>query len=374
MSEKHLDVIVIGAGIAGASVAWFLAPHARVMLLERESFAGFHTTGRSAAHFSESYGSPQVRALSRATRPFLEHPPEGFATHPLLHRRGALVVGSAEQAGRVRDEYDAVRRHTPSLTLLDREAIAALVPVLRPEAAEIAFFEPDSADIDVNELHQGFLRGAKARGVALHLDTRVHALRREGDEWIVNEHWRAPVVVNAAGAWADALAELAGVRTIGLEPRRRSAFTFAAPEDVDTSAWPFVVDIDETFYFKPDAGLLLGSAANADPVHPHDVQPEEYDIALGIHRIEEATTMTIRRPARTWAGLRSFVADGDLVGGFAPDAPGFFWLAAQGGYGIQTSAAMAEACASMILGKPMPDHLAQAGITAEMLGPKRLRR
>lgn len=369
-----VDVIVIGAGIAGASVAWFLAPHVRVVVLERESFAGFHTTGRSAAHFSESYGSPQVRALSRATRPFLERPPAGFAEHPILQRRGALVIGNAEQAGRVREAFEAVRRFTPALSLLDREQIAALVPVLRPEAASIAFLEPASADIDVNELHQGFLRGAKAQGIAMHVDTWVHAIRREGSEWIVNEQWRAPVVVNAAGAWADTLAELAGVDTIGLEPRRRSAFTFAAPADVDTAGWPFVVDIDETFYFKPDAGLLLGSAANAEPTHPHDVQPEEYDIALGIHRIEEATTMTIRRPARTWAGLRSFVADGDLVGGFAPDAPGFFWLAAQGGYGIQTSAAMAEACASMILGKPMPEHLAEAGITADLLSPARLRR
>jgi D-arginine dehydrogenase len=374
MNETPVDVIVIGAGIAGASVAWFLAPHARVVVLERESFAGFHTTGRSAAHFSESYGSPQVRALSRATRPFLECPPGGFAEHPILQRRGALVIGNAAQADRVREAFEAVRRFTPALTLLHSEQIAALVPVLRPDAASIAFFEPDSADIDVNELHQGFLRGAKAQGVALHVDTRVHAIRREGREWIVNEQWRAPVVVNAAGAWADTVAELAGVDTIGLEPRRRSAFTFTAPADIDATGWPFVVDIDETFYFKPEAGLLLGSAANADPTHPHDVQPEEYDIALGIHRIEEATTMSIRRPARTWAGLRSFVADGDLVGGFAPDAPGFFWLAAQGGYGIQTSAAMAEACASMVLGKPMPAHLAEAGITAALLSPARLRR
>lgn len=374
MNEKPLDVIVIGAGIAGASIAWFLAPHARVLVLEREAFAGFHTTGRSAAHFSESYGSPQVRALSRATRPFLEHPPAGFAAHAILQRRGALVIGNADQAERVREEFEAVRHFTPSLTLLDSAQIAALVPVLRPGAASIAFFEPGSADIDVNELHQGFLRGAKAQGVGVHLDTRVHAIRRDGDDWVVNEQWRAPVVVNAAGAWADAVAELAGVQTIGLEPRRRSAFTFPVPDGVDASAWPFVVSIDETFYFKPDAGLMLGSAANADPTHPHDVQPEEYDIALGIHRIEEATTMTIRHPSRTWAGLRSFVRDGDLVGGFATDAEGFFWLAAQGGYGIQTSAAMAEACASMVLGKPMPEHLVEAGITAEMLGPGRLRR
>jgi len=372
MSMKQLDVIVVGGGIAGASVAWFLAPHARVAVLERESFAGFHTTGRSAAHFSESYGSPQVRALSRATRPFLERPPAGFATHPILQPRGALVIGGVQQADRVRAEYEAVRQHTPSLSLMAGSAVRDRVPVLRPEAAQVAFFEPDSADIDVNELHQGFLRGAKANGVTLHVDTDVHSIRREGGHWVVNEAWRAPVVVNAAGAWADVLAGLAGVKPIGLEPRRRSAFTFAAPEGAAVDAWPFVVDIDEAFYFKPDAGLLLGSAANADPTHPHDVQPEEYDIALGIHRIEEATTMTIHRPARTWAGLRSFVADGDLVGGFAPDAEGFFWLAAQGGYGIQTSAAMAEACASMILGRPMPWHLVDQGITAEMLSPARL--
>jgi D-arginine dehydrogenase len=372
MNPKHLDVIVIGAGIAGASVAWFLAPHARVAVLERESFPGFHTTGRSAAHFSESYGSPQVRALSRATRPFLERPPAGFAGHAILQPRGALVIGSAEQADRVREDYEAVRRYTPSLALLDASAVAGMLPVLRPEAARIAYLEPDAADIDVNELHQGFLRGAKANGVALHVDTAVRSIRREGGEWVVNDAWRAPVVVNAAGAWADVIADMAGVEPLGLEPRRRSAFTFAPPEGVDTAAWPFVVDIDETFYFKPDAGLLLGSAANADPTHPHDVQPEEYDIALGIHRIEEATTMSIRRPTRTWAGLRSFVADGDLVGGFAPDAAGFFWLAAQGGYGIQTSAAMAEACASMILGQPMPWHLQDQGITAELLGPARL--
>jgi len=374
VKQKQLDVIVIGAGIAGASVAWFLAPEARVAVLEREPFAGFHTTGRSAAHFSESYGSPQVRALSRATRPFLERPPAGFAGHPILQPRGAMIIGSAAQAARVLAEYEAVRTFTPSLTLLNAEAIAARVPVLRREAAAIAFLEPDSADIDVNELHQGFLRGAKAAGVALHVDTPVQSIRRDGDDWVVNGQWRAPVVVNAAGAWADTIASMAGVAPIGLEPRRRSAFLFEAPRGLDASAFPFVVDIDETFYFKPDAGLMLGSAANADPTHPHDVQPEEYDIALGIHRIEEATTMTIRRPTRTWAGLRSFVADGDLVGGFAPDAPGFFWLAAQGGYGIQTSAAMAEACAALVLGKPIPSHLADEGITAAMLSPARLAR
>ena len=171
----------------------------------------------------------------------------------------------------------------------------------------------------------------------------------------------------------DQVAALAGVTPLGIEPRRRSAFLFEPPADIATARWPFVVDVDETFYFKPDAGLLLGSCANADPVPPHDVQPEEYDIALGIHRIEEATTMSIHRPRRTWAGLRSFVADGDLVGGFAPDAPGFFWVAAQGGYGIQTCAAMGEACANLALGRPLPSALVDAGVSAGMLAPRATR-
>ncbi|TCV93895.1 D-arginine dehydrogenase [Luteibacter rhizovicinus] len=371
------DIIVIGAGIAGASIAWFLAPHARVLILEREAFAGMHTTGRSAAHFSESYGSPQVRALTRATRPFLDRPPAGFAGHPLLLRRGNVVIGNVAQADRVREEYETVKPHTHDLELIEARRLLAMVPVLRPEAAHIALFEPSSADIDVNELHQGFLRGARARGSELRLDADIRGIARNAGRWEVactERAYRAPVLVNAAGAWADEVAVQAGVAPIGLEPRRRSAFLFEPPPAIDTSTWPFVVDIDETFYFKPDAGLLLGSAANADPVSPHDVQPEEYDIALGIHRIEEATTMTIRRPTRTWAGLRSFVADGDLVGGYDTDVEGFFWLAAQGGYGIQTSAAMAEACANLVLHRPLPAHLVDAGLSAEMLGPARLRR
>ncbi|MEX1829332.1 NAD(P)/FAD-dependent oxidoreductase [Luteibacter sp. CQ10] len=366
------DVVVIGAGIAGASLAYFLAPHARVLVLEREAFAGMHTTGRSAAHFSETYGSAQVRALTRATRPFLSRPPEGFAAQPILHCRGSLVVAREDQADALHADYRRLRTRTPSLALLDREDILARVPVLRPASAYLGLWEPDAADIDVNELHQAFLRGAKARGADLRMHAEVRSIERDGHGWRIDDEIRAAIVVNAAGAWADGVASLAGVTPIGLEPRRRSAFLFEPPADVATAGWPFVVDVDESFYFKPDAGLLLGSAANADPTHPHDVQPEDYDIALGIHRIEHATTMSIRRPTRTWAGLRSFVADGDLVGGYAADAPGFFWLAAQGGYGIQTSAAMGEACAMLVLGRELPAHLVDAGITRDILSPSRL--
>jgi D-arginine dehydrogenase len=370
---EDVDAVVIGAGMAGASVAYFLAPHARVAVLEREPYAGMHATGRSAALFSETYGSAQVRALTRATRPFLERPPEGFAAHPILTPRGTLVVGGDDRIDAVVAMRDAMLAHTPDLALLSSDQARSMVPVLRPEAARVGLHEPGAADIDVNELHQGFLRALRTRGGQLRTGVDIRAIERGPGHWYVETGettYRAPLVLDAAGAWVDEVAALAGVAPLGIEPRRRSAFLFEGPEGVDTARWPFVIDADETFYFKPDAGLLLGSAANADPVPPHDVQPEELDIAMGIYRIEEATTMQIRRPTRTWAGLRSFVADGDLVGGFAPDAPGFFWVAAQGGYGIQTSAAMGEACAYLALGRPLPAHLQDAGLSAAMLAPR----
>jgi len=368
-----VDAVVIGAGMAGASAAYFLAPHARVAVLEREAHPGVHATGRSAALFSETYGSPQVRALTRATRPFLQRPPAGFAAHPILAPRGTVIIGDAGKVDAVEAMHAAMAPHTPGLTLLSPDELLAMVPVLRPEAARIGLYEPGAADIDVNELHQGFLRGLRARGGQLRTGVDITAIERGPGHWYVEAGdtvYRAPRVLNAAGAWVDQVAALAGVLPLGIEPRRRSAFLFEAPEGLATARWPFVIDADESFYFKPDAGLLLGSSANADPVLPHDVQPEELDVAMGIYRIEEATTLSIRRPVRTWAGLRSFVADGDLVGGFAPDAPGFFWVAAQGGYGIQTSAAMGEACANVALGRDLPGHLQDAGLNAAMLAPR----
>jgi D-arginine dehydrogenase len=373
---QQADFVIVGGGIAGASVGYFLAPHARVVLLERESQPGYHSTGRSAALFLESYGTPQVRALTRASRAFLDAPPPGFAEHPVLGPRGCLLVAAPGQEELLQEHWDLLRSMTPNARRLTAAEALELVPVLRPDRLIGAVLEPEANDMDVHAIHQGYLRGLRRAGGTVVCDAEVTGLARKDGQWQVATpagSWRAPVVINAAGAWCDVLAALAGVPAIGLQPRRRSAFTFAPPAGVDTRHWPCLISADESWYVKQDAGMLLGSPANADPVEPQDVQPEELDIALAIDRIQQMTTLEIRRPARTWAGLRSFVADGDLVGGFDPAAPGFFWLAAQGGYGIQTSPAMGEACAALARGLPLPRRIADFGLTEQMLSPARLR-
>ena len=373
---QSTDFIVIGAGIAGASVAYWLARHARVVVLEREPLPGYHSTGRSAALYMETYGPEQVRALTRASRRFFENPPAGFVEHPLLAPRGTLTVATNGQERQLEEYWDEVGTSATLTQRLNRLETCALIPVLRADRVLGSVYEPHACDIDVHALHQGYLRDLRRRGGVVHCDAEVTLIERDGGDWRVHARhgdsiFTAPVVLNAAGAWADTIARMAGVAPIGIEPRRRSAFTFAPPTGVATATWPAVIGAEEDWYFKPEAGLLLGSPANADPVEPQDVQAEELDVALAIDRIESVTTLTINRPARVWAGLRSFVADGSLVGGFDARAPGFFWVAAQGGYGIQTSAAMGEACAALARGLPIPQHLADFGLSAAMLSPSR---
>jgi D-arginine dehydrogenase len=371
------DALVIGAGIAGASTGYFLSRRLRVVVLERERQPGYHTTGRSAALFAESYGTDQVRALTLASRPFFEAPPAGFCEHPILAPRGALFVGDAAQAGMLDALFEAIAARSTGVRRLDGTLARALVPVLRPEAAAGAVLDPGAADMDVHGLHQGFLRGIRDAGGAVVCNAEVDRIERRGGTWCVGvgtDRYEAPVLIDAAGAWCDVVAALAGVAPLGLVARRRTAFTFAPPPDTSIAGWPAVIGVDESYYFKPEAGMLLGSPANADPVAPQDVQPETQDVATGIWRIEQATTLRIPRPASAWAGLRSFVDDGDLVGGFDPDADGFFWCAAQGGYGIQTSAAMGQACAALVCGEPLPPHIVASGVTRAGLSPARLRK
>jgi D-arginine dehydrogenase len=368
---RTFDIVVVGAGIAGASLGYRLAAERSVAVLEQESQPGVHATGRSAAMFMESYGPPQVRALTRASRAFYESPPPGLADTPLLHPRGALYVAEHGQAGLL-DAMQAELEATGSvIERLDAAATLARAPCLRADRLHGGLYERDAMDIDVAALHQGFLRGLRSRGGEVLTGARVTAARRDGDCWIVNDGLRARCVAIAAGAWCDGVASLFGAQRLGLVPRRRSAFTFRAPEGVDASGWPTVAGIDESWYFKPDAGQLLGSPANADDTVPHDVVPEEIDIATGIWRIEQATTLAIRRPTATWAGLRTFAPDGEMVIGWDPAVEGLFWLAGQGGYGIQSAAGASAFAAALLLQQPVPDALAREGVSAAALSPQR---
>jgi len=376
MNGMDADFIVVGAGIAGASIAYWLARRAKVLILEREAQAGYHSTGRSAALFMASYGPTQVRALTCASRAFFAAPPAGFCDHPLLTPRGALVFAARGQEAALDAHEALVRSASEHAVRLGAAEALARVPVLVPDGLAGAVLEEDAADIDVNALLQGFLRGARAHGSRIVFDSPVTALRRGGAAWAVTaggRTWRAPVVVNAAGAWADVLGALAGAAPIGLVPRRRSALLFAPPAGMAIAQWPMCMDVAQSFYVKPDAGMLLGSPCNADAVAPHDVQAEELDIAIAIDNIERMTTLRVRRPQHVWAGLRSFVADGELVGGYDAAAPGFFWAAAQGGYGIQTAPAAGELYAALLLGDAAPPAVLQWGVRVGALDPARLR-
>lgn len=373
-ADENVDVAVIGAGIAGASAAYEISTTHSVLVLEREDQPGYHTTGRSAALFTENYGNAPIRALTIATRDFLENPPGGFTDRPILTPRGAMFIapdGKDSACAHLIESAGDPRR----LYEIDRAEALRQVPIIRKEWLVRALFEPDAMDIDVHALHQGYLRGVRARGGQVLTGAEVTALRPEGGRWRIET--RAGIisagrVVNAAGAWADEVGALAGAKPIGLVPKRRTAFIVEPPSGVDPASWPMVCDAEEQFYFKPDAGRLLASPADATPSPPCDAQPEELDVAVAVDRIETATTLTVRRVVRKWAGLRSFVADGTTVVGESASAPGFIWLAAQGGYGIQTSAAMARVAAATIRGEPIESGLAERGITFATLGPARL--
>ncbi len=369
------DVLVIGAGIAGASAAYELTPYARVVLLEREPQPGYHTTGRSAAVFAPAYGNRVIRALTQASYGFYRDRTGGLAEHAVLAPRGALVIGRADQSPTLDRLLAETAPEVRGLERLDQGALLARLPVLRPDYVAGAIFDPSAMDLDVAAIHQAYLKGFRARGGELITDAKVIRIATDFAPWRVETRagpFEAAVLVDAAGAWADQLAALAGVAPIGLVAKRRTAFLFDPSVPVDRH-WPAVIDADEQFYFKPESGLLLGSPADATPMPPCDVQPEELDIALAVDRIERATRFRVLRVPRRWAGLRTFAADQTPVVGMEETVPGFFWLAGQGGYGIQTAPALARAAASLLVDGVLPDDLLGRGLVAEDLLPLRLR-
>ena len=372
---QDFDFAIVGAGIAGVSAAYHLAPQARVIVLEREHVAAYHTTGRSAALHSETYGSAEIRAITVSSGRFYRKPPQGFADHPLLTPRGALIAGRAEQQADMQKAAAEYARLVPSVRWLDPAETMRCQPLLRPEAAAGGAIFEEAEDMDVAAIHGGFLKGARAAGTVLRLDAEVVTLERWNGTWNIGlrdgESVAAANIINASGAWADVLAGLAGAAPVGLVPKRRTAFTFDAPVGVDLVHMPMAIDFDETWYIKPEVGQFLGSPADETPSPPCDAQPEEIDIAIAVERIETATTLKIRRIKNKWAGLRSFVADKNLVVGYDPAVEGLFWLAGQGGYGIQTGESAGRLAASLALGKGMPGDIAALGVAEAALSPAR---
>jgi D-arginine dehydrogenase len=369
------DFLVVGSGIAGASAAAMLSARARVAVIERESAHGYHTTGRSAALFSPLYGNAAFRALTVASRDFLLAPPEGFAEHPILSPRGVLYIATDEQRASLEAvEVGAAALGIRTVAVAGDEA-RALCPALRPGHVAAALHEPDAMDMDVETLHQGYLRLARANGAAIRLESELAGLERSAGGWRVRlvggETIEARVVINAAGAWADVVAGLAGARPVGLAPLRRTAFIVAPPDGADVTGWPSVIDADENFYFKPDAGRLLVSPADETPSAPCDAWAEDLTIAECVERLQEAADIPVRRILRSWAGLRTFAPDRSPVIGYDPQVEGFFWLAGQGGYGVQSSAGAGRTAASLALGEDVPADVAALDLTAAQISPER---
>lgn len=364
------DVAIIGGGIAGAGAGALLAGSQRCLLLEAEDQPGHHSTGRSAAVFILNYGNAPIRALTRASESYLVTPPEEIAEHTLLSPRGHLALSG--ETGRAK--FDALLAESQGLEAITPEAAASKVPVLKPEAIAAAAYEADARDIDVSALHQGWLRKFKRAGGEVRTRARVTGLTRKDGFWEIETkdgRFLAKNLINAAGAWADEIATLAGLAPVGLTPMRRSIAVIPAPQDQDVMTWPLVSDVEEHWYMKPDAGHLFVSPADEIPVDPHDAYPDDMILAEGLDRFETATSIEVTRVLRSWAGLRTFASDRTPVVGFDPSAEGFFWLAGQGGYGIQTAPAMAQVAAALVLKQPTSEIVSDEIISA--LSPARFR-
>lgn len=368
------DFVVVGGGIAGVAAAAHLAPHGRVTLLEMESSLAFHTTGRSAALYTINYGGPGSRPLSRAGQAFLESPPDGVTDQPLLSNRGNMWVARPEQMGQLREIARQGLESGAGSKVISPEGVIELAPMMTRELLGGGIFEASAKDIDVARLHQAFVRMLRRNGGSIETSRPVIGLKPRKGAWEVSTPGgtlECGIVVNAAGAWGDRVAAMAGVKPIGLQSMRRTAFM--VPGSTEYSRMPMVANVAHDYYFRPDGTQLLCSLAEEYPDEPSDTRPRMEDVALAIERINEVTNLGIRTVNSQWTGLRTFAPDRDLVIGEEPTAPGFFWLVGQGGTGIMTSPAYGSLIASLATGMPLSPELVAAGVDPEVTSPARFR-
>lgn len=367
---SDFDIAIIGAGIAGASLAAEISAHKSVLLLEAEAHPGYHSTGRSAAFWDESYGGPAVQPLTTASGPFLANPPNDFHDGPLMNPRGALHIGTDADHIRADALLADFADSGVRFERLDRGGIETHVPGLLP-AWTSGLWEPDCCDIDVGALHGAYLRQARRQNVVLHCNARVESAQWNAGHWVLEAMgttFTADIIVNAAGAWADDVARLAHIRPLAIQPYRRTIAQLSVSPSAPANL-PLVIGLDGSFYFKPDSGGTLWlSPHDETPTPPCDTAPEELDVAVAIARLQEVVDWDIRRVEHKWAGLRSFAPDRKPVIGPDPANPSFFWLAGQGGFGIQTAPAAARLAASMLSDRIDPP----AGVDGSAYLPARL--
>jgi D-arginine dehydrogenase len=365
------DIAIVGAGIAGASLAAEIGGEKSVLLLEQESLPGYHSTGRSAAFWSETYGGPDIQPLTSAAGPFLKAPPAHFADRPLMEPRGALHLGQTGDGDRATAMLAEFSESGVRLDRLQMEEISSHLRGLHAGWHE-ALWEPDCCDIDVAALHAAYLKRARKNGAQLVCNAPLTAARLGPDYWTIEaggQHFSARMVVNAAGAWADRVAQSCAVKPIGIQPYRRTIVQLAVDPPAPATL-PLVVGLDGSFYFKSEAGGRVWLSPHDEiPSEPCDSAAEELDIARAIDRFQQVVDWKVTRLERKWAGLRSFAPDRLPVIGADPHNGAFFWLAGQGGFGIQTAPAVAMLAASILLEKPNP----LAGVAADRYAPGRLR-
>jgi D-arginine dehydrogenase len=366
----QFDFLVVGAGIAGASIAAHLAATHKVVLIDMEDRAGYHTTSRSAASYEPNYGPPPMLAFTRASDAFFRNPPEGFADAPLLTPRASLFFEAEGQA----HHTAKLLAHAAGLDEISIQQAQTHFPVLRPDYALRCFLDAHTADIDVDLLHSGYLKMLKARGGTMLLSSPLKSASRKGAVWHAQCGLTALTVgciVNASGAWGDEVAKLCGAKPVGLTPKRRSIGVVPMADGLDFKDWPMVTDVGETWYAKPQSGKLIISSADATPVEPHDAYADDMAIAEGVDRLMTATTLEVERLEHSWGGLRTFAGDGNPVIGFDPSTDGFFWAAGQGGYGIQSCPALSETAAAMAIGKSISNHILDFGLKLNDISPDR---
>jgi len=371
------DFLVIGGGIAGASLGFRLSRHGRVTVLEMEPTAGYHSSGRSATYLNLALGLRPVRVLSALSRPFFDEPPLNFADHRLIEPRPALTVARVDQDELLRAKLADIREFSPAAEYVPAVEMASWLPGVRVAEDGIwsGVVDRRACHLDGHGLLQGYLRGVRQCGGSVVLGAAAQQIDHEKGRWRVRTavgEFVAAILVNASGAWGDRVAELARVTPLGLSPRRRTIVTFDEPSGVRCDPWPFVRSVEESYYFVPESRGLLLSPADETAVEPSDVQPDELDVAIAIDRFETITGLRVDRIRSKWAGLRTFLGDRIPAVGFDPVAPGFFWYVGQGGVGLQTSPALSATGESLIVRNELPPDLARHGVTRESLAPKRL--